>query len=160
MTHGESYSQNCDVMPRVKDEHKKIFANLPDMFGEYAWSDRQSTFLTTNRDSVIALMKESITRSKRVGVNYKHAILEINAKEMIPFLITVYNSATSQKDLDLLTLFLELMKNNEYEPFITSGSYRKLYSDESGYMSFLNYNKANEELIIKRVTDFYNANKK
>jgi len=106
------------------------------------------------------LMKESITRSKRVGVNYKHAILEINAKEMIPFLTTVYNGGTAQKDLDLLTLFLELMKNNEYEPFITSGSYRKLYSDDAGYMSYLNYNKANEELIIKRATEFYNANKK
>jgi len=160
MIHGESYSQNCDAMPPIKDEHKKIFAFLPDMFDEYAWSDRQSTFLTSNRDSVIAFIKESIKRSKRVGVNYKHAILEINAREMIPFLITTYTSGTTRKDLDLLTLFMLLMKNDEYDPFISSGSYRKLYSEESDYMSYLNYTKGNEQLIIKRVTDFYNANKK
>jgi len=105
-------------------------------------------------------MEGSITRSKRIGVNFKHAMLEINAKEMIPFLITTYKSNKTIKDLDILTLFLEMMKENEYEPFITSGSYRKLYSDESSYESYLNYNKANEDLIIKRIMDFYNGTKK
>jgi hypothetical protein len=158
MIHGESYSQNCDAMPPIQDEHKKIFANIPDMFEEYAWSDRQATFLKSNRDSVIALMKESITRSKRVGLNFKHAIIEINATEMIPFLIKTHKEI--KKDLDLLTLMLLLMKENEYDPFIASGSYRKLYGEEAGYMSYLNYNKANEELIIKRAAAFYNENKK
>ncbi|MDP4263277.1 MAG: hypothetical protein Q8941_12185 [Bacteroidota bacterium] len=160
MIHAESYSQNCDYMPPQPNEQIKIFAYIPDAFNEFQWSDRQLTFLATNRDSVIALMEGSITRSKRVGVNFKHAILEINAKEMIPFLITIYKGNKTMRDLDILTLFLQMMKENEYGPFIVSGSYRKLYSDESSYRSYLNYNQANEDLIIKRAMDFYNATKK
>lgn len=158
MIHAESFSQNCDAMPPIQNEQKKIFAYIPDAFDEYAWSDRQSAFLKKNRDSVIALIKESVTRSKRVGVNFKHAIVEINAKEMIPFLIAMYNG--TKKDLDILTVLMELMKDNEYAPFLQSPSYKKLYSDDSDYMSYLVYNKGNEELIIKRATDFYNAGNK
>jgi hypothetical protein len=160
MIHAESFSQNCAYIPPPKNEQTKIFAYLPDAFDEYQWSDRQATFLATNRDSIISLMEGSITRSKRIGVNFKHAILEINAKEMIPFLVRTYKGNTIMKDLDILTIFLQMMKENEYDPFITSGSYRKLYSDDSSYQSYLNYNKANEDLIIKRVMDFYNATKK
>jgi len=158
MIHAESYSQNCDAMPPIQEEHKKVFAFLPDAFDEYAWSDRQSAFLKKNRDSVMALIKESAARSKRIGVNFKHAIVEINAKEMIPFLIAAFND--NKKDLDILTVLLQLMKDNEYEPFLQSASYKKLYSDESNYMSYLNFNKGNEDLIIKRAMDFYNAGNK
>ncbi len=38
--------------------------------------------------------------------------------------------------------------------------YRKLYSEESDYMSYLNYNKGNEDLIIKKAMEFYNARNK
>lgn len=158
MIHGESYSQNCDAMPPIQEEHKKIFANLPEAFNEYAWSDRQSGFLKKNRDSVMSLMKESITRSKRVGVNFKHAMVEVNAIEMIPFIIDSYRLI--KKDLDLLTVLMILMKENEYEPFIVSGSHRKLYSEDASYDAFLNFSKGNEDLIIKRAMDFYNGSKK
>jgi hypothetical protein len=157
MIHAESYSQNCDAMPPIQNEQKKIFAYIADAFDEYEWSDRQTKFLTNNRDSVIAFMKESISRTKRVGVNFKQAILEINAREMIPFLIATYN--ITKKDHDILTIFLQLMKDNEYEAFLISGSYKKLYSEDSNYQAFLNFNAANESLIIKRATDFYNAGK-
>jgi hypothetical protein len=158
MIHGESYSQNCDPSIPIQDEHKKIFANLPEIFNEYSWSDRQAGWLKKNRDSVIALMKESITRSKRVGVNFKHAIVEVNAVEMIPFLIDSYRII--KKDFDILTVLMQLMKENEYEAFIASGSHRKLYSEESSYDAYLNFSKGNEDLIIKRATDFYNENRK
>jgi hypothetical protein len=158
MIHAESYSQNCGAMPPIQDEQKKIFANLPDAFNERSWSDRQSTFLKAHRDSVIGLMKESIDRTKRVGLNYKQAIIEVNALEMIPLLIITYNM--TKKDHDILTIFLLLMKENEYGPFISSGSYKKLYGNESNYATYLNYNQANADLIIKRATDFYNANKR
>ncbi len=68
MIHAESYSQNCDAMPPIQNEQKKIFAYLPDAFDEYDWSDRQTAFLQKNRDSIIALITESMTRSKRIGV--------------------------------------------------------------------------------------------
>jgi hypothetical protein len=157
MIHAESYSQNCDMMPLVEDEQKKIFGYLPDVFDEFAWSDRQTKFLHNNRDSVIALMKESITRTKKVGVNFKEAIIEINAKEMLPILVTTYN--VTKKDHDILTLLMLLMKDNKYEPFLTSMSYKKLYGDEDNYQSFLIYSKANEDLIIKRATEFYNGSR-
>jgi hypothetical protein len=160
MIHAESFSQNCDAMPPIKNEDKKIFAYIADAFDEHAWSERQTAFLSSNRDSVIEFMRESIGRTKRVGVNYKNAIVEINAKEMIPDLIAVYNAGTTIKDLDLLSLMMQLMKDNEYEPFLLSGSYKKMYAEDASYQSYLNYNKANADLIIKRAMEFYNAEKK
>jgi hypothetical protein len=160
MIHAESFSQNCDAMPPIKNEDKKIFAYIADAFEEHEWSERQTTFLSSNRDSVIEFMRESMGRTKRVGVNFKKAIIEINAKEMIPDLIAVYNAATAIKDLDLLSVMMQLMKDNEYEPFLLSGSYKKMYAEDASYQSYLNYNKANADLIIKRATEFYNAEKK
>lgn len=159
MIHAESYSQNCDAMPPIQDEHKKIFAQLPDAFGEYGWSDRQINFFKANKDSVIKFMEEIILKDNRVGVNFKEAIVEMNAKEMIPFLVQTYNA--TKKDHDILTVLLLLMKQNKYQPFMVSTSYKKLYGDEdASYESYLNFNTANEELIIKRATDFYNGLKK
>ncbi len=160
MIHAESYSQNCDAMPPVSNEDKKIFAYTPDAFEEFAWSERQTKFFGSNRDSVIEFMRESMERTKKVGLNFKDAIIEINAKEMIPDIIKAFRTNKAIKDLDLLTLLLLLMKENEYEPFLLSGSYRKLYAEDASYQSYLNYNKANEDLIIKRATDFYNADRK
>ncbi len=157
MIHGESFSQNCDAMPPIQEEHKKIFSYLPDAFTEFAWSDRQVSFFKDNKDSIIRLMKECISKNNRVGVNFKLAIMEMNAKEMIPFLIKTYN--TNKKDHDILTVLMLLMKENKYEPFVSSASYKKLYGTESNYQDYLVYNKANEVLILKRATDFYNENK-
>jgi hypothetical protein len=157
--HAETYSLNSDAESHETDEDKKIFAYLPDAFYHYAWSERQTKFLSGNRDSVIAFMKESMGRTKRAGVNFKQAMLEINAREMIPAIISTYR-AGKVKDLDLLTVLMHLMKDNEYEPFLLSGSYKKLYAEETSYKTYLNYSKGNEDLIIKRATEFYNANKK
>lgn len=155
MIHAESYSQNCDVMPPIQDEQKKIMGYLPDAFDEYAWSDRQRKFLQDNKDSVMALIKESVNRSGRIGLNYKEAIVEMNALQMIPFLITFYKK--DRKDHDILTVLLLLMKGVKYEPFAKSVTYTKLYGDNSSYTSFIQLNAANEELIFKRAMDLYNA---
>jgi hypothetical protein len=156
MIHPETYSQNCDVSLPVPDEEKKLFAELPEIFGEYSWSERQVKFFRANRDSVMQLMRESIERSHRVGTNYKKVIVLINGKEMIPFLIDTYNR--DKKDHDILTVLMLLMRDNSYEPFTGSLSYKKLYADkESTWKTYINFNTANEELIIKRATDFYNG---
>lgn len=157
MIHAEAYSQNCDVMPPIQDEHLKIFGHLPDAFDEYSWSDRQTDFLVANRDSVLALIKESVARSKRIGVNYKSTIVTVNGKELIPFLITTYKQ--DHKDYDILTVLMLLMEKNKYQPFVQSASYTKLYGPDSSYQAFLQFNKANEELIIKRALDFYKSGK-
>lgn len=153
MIHAESYSQNCDAMPPIQEEQLKVFGYLPDAFNEYSWSERQSNFLKSNRDTVMALIRESVSRSKRIGVNYKMAIVEINAREMIPFLIKAYKS--DKKDHDILTVLMLMMKNNEYKPFMASQSFRKLYGTEASYQAYLTFNKANEDLILNRASDFY-----
>lgn len=158
MIHPEAYSQICDANPPIQDEHKKIFGQLPDAFADYALSERQEKFLKDNSDLVAGYFKECIARNNRVGVNYKQVIVNINAVSMIPFLIQIYNK--QKKDHDILTMLLLLMKNNNYEEFLKSTGYKKLYGEESNYLSYLDLNTANVDLIIKRATDFYNGYKK
>ncbi|NIG55486.1 hypothetical protein [Chitinophaga sp. Cy-1792] len=158
MIHGENFSQNCDASPPVQDEQKKVFGQLPSAFGEFSWSDRQLKFFNDNQDSVLALIRESVNRSKRVGVNYKEAIVAMNAVEMIPFLEEVY--LKDKKDHDILTIFLLLMKENKYAPFLSSVSYKKLYGNDSDYGTYIDFNSANEALILQRVNDFYKNYKK
>ena len=155
MLHGDSYSQNCDGSLPVQDEHKKIFGQLPDVFGENSWSKRQLTFFRNNKDSVIQLLKENITSDGSIGLNYKHILVEVNAKELIPLIIETYNK--TKKDHDILTVLLLLMRDNEYPELLSSQTYKKLYTGEEQYKAFLVFNTANEELIIKRATDFYNG---
>lgn len=157
MLHAESYSQNCDAMPPIQDEQKKIFGYVPDAFDEFAWSERQEKFFKDNKDSVIALIKECVSKNNRIGVNFKQAIILMNAKEMIPLLVKTYNM--EKKDHDILTLLMLLMKENNYEPFMVSISHKKLYGEDSNYQGFLNFNKGNEDLIIKRAVGFYNGTK-
>jgi len=159
MIHGETFSQNCDAMPPIQDEDKKIFAYLPDALGEYSHSERQRNFLKVNADSVVALIKESITRTGYVGLNYKHTIVELNAVSLIPHLLDLYNK--TKKDRDILTVFNLLMRLNDYAKFMESASNKKMYeADESNYNAFINYNEANETLIIQRVSEFYQTVKK
>lgn len=156
MIYGEAFAQTCDVNLPVQNEEKKIFANLPELFSEQGWSDRQDSFFKDNKDSVLALITESVGRTKRFGLNYKHAIVDMNATSMIPFLISTYN--LQKKDHDILTVLILLMKNNKYPPFMGSVSYSKLYAGKDTYYNrALVFNEANEALIIQRATDFYNG---
>jgi hypothetical protein len=156
MIYGESFSQNCDGFFPVVDEEKKIFAKLPRLFLDNYWSKRQHDFFQDNKDSVIWLMTESIGRAKRVGLDYKHVIVDINATSMIPLLIATYN--LQKKDHDILTVLNLLMKKNQYPPFMSSATYAKLYANkESYYEGALVFNLANEDLIIQRATDLYNG---
>lgn len=158
MIHPEAYSQICDANPPIEDEHKKIFGQLPDAFADYALSERQEKFLKDNSELVAGYFKECIAKNNRVGVNYKQVIVNINAVSMIPFLIQTYNK--QKKDHDILTMLLLLMKNNNYEEFVQSTGYKKLYGEESNYLSHLTLNQANVDLIISRATNFYNGYKK
>ena len=156
MIHGETYFQNCDVFLPAFDEEKKIFAILPSLFSEENWSDRQEKFFRDNKDSVIGLIEESIGRAHYVGLNYKHAIVDMNATEMIPFLVDFYKQ--QRKDHDILTVLLLLMRNNKYAPFLSSQSYSKLYAKGvSRYEAYLAGNTANQDLILQRANDFYNG---
>lgn len=159
MLHGEVMTQNCDGMPAFVGEQSKIFAHVPSLFsGEESWSDRQTAFLAKNRSKVIALLRATIKSTHRVGLNLKHAVLQLDAYEMIPDLVAAYN--TTKKDNDILTLLMQLMVDGKDKTFLASESYKKLYADEdSSYKSFLNANSANKALIIQRATNFYKSRK-
>lgn len=45
----------------------------------------------------------------------------------------------------------------KYKEFMESQSYKKLYAPVVNYDTYLNFNVANEELIIKRATGFYHG---
>lgn len=156
MVHPETYSQICDPLPAHPDEANRIYATLPDTYGEFDWSERQVNFFKNNRAEVAQLIKEQPT----IKSNLKEAIVEMNATELIPYLIDLYKK--DKKDHYILTVLLQLMKNNNYPEFVNSSGYKKLYREpknEEDYMTafYLNYNKANEDLIIQRATNFYNG---
>lgn len=159
MIHAEDYSQMCDILPERTSEKDRIYGQLQEFFGEYSWSERQRTFFKVHRDSVEELMKAVIETSGRAGMNFLDVIVDINAIKMIPFLIDTYHKNNSNHYL--LTTLMLLMKNNHYPEFSQSSSYNKLYKrEEDSYSAFIVYNKANEDLIIKRATDFFNVSSK
>lgn len=136
MIHGEDFSQNCDMMPEILDEHKKVFAYFPGSFNdEAAWSERQRNFLKQNRSKVIELMKTTMMSKKRVGNNFKNAIMELNAVETIPTLVTIYSK--DKKDHDILTVLMLLMKENKFVGFLKTSTYKKLYGSEENWRSYV-----------------------
>lgn len=158
MIHAEESSQNCDISMPILDEQLKVFSQVPDLFDEQSWSQRQYDFFMSNRDSVLALIAESVGRSKRVGLNYKIVIEYVNGWELIPLLIQTYT--IESKDHDILTVLMLLMKKNDFQPFMTSSSYTKLYGPDNWHHSFIQANQANKNLIISRAEAFYHARKK
>lgn len=157
MIHPEMYAQNCAIFVPQTNEDQKIFGYLISWMNEETWSDRQLDFLQKNRDSVMAIIKESVTRSKRMGVNYKDALVEINAWEMIPFLISYYQE--NKKDKDVLTTLMLLMRKGNFSDFIKSKSFRNLYGLADNYESSITFNKANEALILQRSQNYFHSKK-
>lgn len=157
MIHPEMYAQNCAIFVPQTNEDQKIFGYLISWMNEETWSDRQLQFLTKNRDSVMSIIKESVDRSKRMGVNYKDALVEINAWEMIPFLVSYYKE--NKKDKDVLTTLMLLMKKGSYTDFTKSKSYKNLYGIADNYESSMAFNRANEELTIQRAQAYYRSKK-
>jgi hypothetical protein len=155
MIHPESFSQNCDAMPPVLDEQKKIFAFLPDAYDELSLSDRQMKFLNSNKDSVLSWIKQVATEKNRVGVNFKEVIVAIGSKSIVPFLVDFYKK--TKKDHDILTTLILLMENAKYKPHMNSQMHQKLFEDSGQWPRYINLNNANADLILKRAMDFYNA---
>ncbi len=159
MLHGEVASQNCDGMPWIVGEEHKIFARTPGFFGdEELWSDRQNAFLQNHRGEVVRLLRTTILKQGRVGANLKVALTTVHANELIPDLVKLYNK--DHKDQDLLTVFMLLMKDGGFKPFLASATYRKLYGPDSNYQSFIEANPANQKLMVERVTAFYQTRKR
>ncbi|MCW5937504.1 MAG: hypothetical protein KIT11_09385 [Fimbriimonadaceae bacterium] len=159
MLHGEYFSQNCDAMPPIQDEDKKIFPFPPAAFGDEAtWSQRQLDFMAKNRAKVVSLLRETIRARQRVGVNFKAAIDYLNAWELIPDLIAEYRR--DRKDHDILTLLMLQMRKAEYEPFFYCEAYLALYGDDSGYQAFMPHTVPTEQEILRLARGFYESKKR
>lgn len=156
MIHPEWYRQICSSMPIILYEDKKIFAQLPNPFAEHGWSEQQSKFFIYHRDSVVVFLRDCVAKGLRVGVNFKHVIVNVNAKELIPIVISTYK--LQKKDHDILTVLMLLMRNSGYKPFVASSLYKSLYADEhASYKSSVDWTFENEALIIKLSNNFYNG---
>jgi len=154
MIHGEEMDQNCDPMPAIVGEEKLIFGELPGNF-DYtaAWSERQIAFLKHNRKAVISMIRKEMHKHSHVGLNLKHAIVEIDAYELIPDLVAAFDR--NKKDLDVLTTLFLLMKDGKYKPFLESATYEKCYGPKADYKSCVDGNTANQKLTIQRAEAYY-----
>lgn len=159
MLHGEDFAQNCDMMPQIMDEHKKIFAYFPNAFDhDLVWSERQRAYLDGNRSKVIGMLRETIGARRRVGVNLKQAILHLKANSLIPDVISVYKK--DRKDRDILTLLALLMEEGKDQAFFTSSIRKKLYGSMASYQASIPVTRAAEDEIMARATAYYKSHTK
>lgn len=159
MIHAEDSSQNCDVMPGIVHEERRIFAFTPAPFDDQAvWSKRQTAFLANNRARVIGLMRETIRAKGRVGSNFKRAILELNAVELIPHLVGVYNR--TRADHDILTVVMILMKDGKYQPFLASSIHKRLFGENTSFQASLPASPANQRFVTDQAMRFYKSSRK
>ncbi|CVK16697.1 hypothetical protein Ga0061079_10987 [Apibacter mensalis] len=155
MIYPEIIPSNVNTDSTIIHEENKIFGMLPSSNNYPKWSVRQKKFLNQYRKNIQEFIQESSSKNQYMGLNFKKALLEINAIESIPFLINFYNS-TDKNDKDLLTVLMLLVKNGKYYPFIRSNVYRQLYNDNENIQEFyIDYSDKNEEYILKTAHNFY-----
>lgn len=158
MIHGEDSSQNCDVMSGIEREERKIFAFTPAPFDDQAvWSKRQRSFLVKNRARVIGLMRDTIRSKGRVGSNFKHAILELKAVELIPDLVGVYNR--TRTDHDILTVLMTLMIEGKHRPFLASSVHKRLFGENVSFGASLPASPANQRFVTDQAMRFYKSSR-
>jgi hypothetical protein len=159
MINPESFYQICSVFGPNGKEKKPLPAYLAALSGSRRWSERQTKFFINNKDTVIQLMTACLQAGSNIGPNFKHVIVDINAKAMIPFVLKAYEK--NESDLNLLTVLMLLMKDNKYRPFINSALYKNLYDYENGdYRMYIDLDAASEKLITTLATQFYNEQHK
>ena len=158
MIYPEIFSQACAERMFVYNPQNKIFGQLLFVYGGVFWSDRQIAFMKRNKEKVLGLIQNLAAKTHEIGLNYKSAILEIDAWESIPFLIDFYRS--NPKDKDILTTLLLLLKKARNSDFEQSKIYVKLYGLETNYDSWINFSEANEQYIIETATAYHNKQQK
>ena len=156
LTYAESFNQVCDIKTPIENEEKKILPFIAEAYEDYTLSTRQVDALKAKKTDVVNLLMAGAAKEKRIGVNYKAMLLAIGATNAIPQLINFYK-ASVKKDTDILTVLNTLMYDAKYTPFMQSTTYQKLYADNTMPESerFIDFNKANEALILTRAQEFY-----
>ena len=157
MIYPEIYSQACAERMFVFDPQNKIFGHLLFVYNGVFWSERQLHFMKKNKKRVIDLIINQATKDHILGLNYKTALIEINAWESIPFLVSFYQK--NPKDKDILTTLLQLLKTSNFGAFEQSKIYNKLYGENTHSDSWVNFSRANEEYIIESAQALYKKRK-
>jgi hypothetical protein len=156
MIHAEDSDQNCDASPGILNEERKIFAYVPSAWDDVAtWSKRETAFLKENRTVVIGLMRDTIRRQQRVGANFKDAIEELGAWELIPDMAAVYRA--DRRDHDILTVMMILMKNAKYQPFTSTHMCQRLFGDKALFGESIPASPVNQKFILDHAEAFYRS---
>lgn len=158
----EAYYQVCAVVEYKINDYQTIEPFLERSNRGVGTSQRQREILETHRDSTLLLMDQCIRQSELVSGKIKEFIVNMEAFELIPTLITTLENQTEVKDNYILTTFCLLMKD-EYEPFIQSDIFPRLYPTDSTGRYFhrpdeqekIRFNKRNHDLIVGFALGFY-----
>jgi hypothetical protein len=152
----EEFSQNCNPNFHVyqKQFNKRLYGWISGP-NEYQLSSRQIDFLKQNKRIIIEYIKNDVDYFKSMPVSYKNILVEIDATDLIPWMINVFENYTMRKDGQLLTVFFQLMRNNEYAPFTSSKSFYKLYGFNDDRIDYIEFNNANINLTVERAMGLY-----
>ena len=123
-------------------------------------SDRQLMCLKTIRNYVMNSIKVDAELKGYLPLNYKSVIIDLNAVEMIPWLVDFFKRKTKEKDGDILTIFFNLMVVNKYPPFMKSISYQWLFVPSDRRPNSIIFNSANAKLTIERAMGLYSLKQK
>lgn len=157
----ESYHQSCSFFSNSKDILQKIPAFLKPQNDGLSMSKRQREAIVQFRDSSILLMKQCIEESNYIGDNFKSEIINLHAFELIPTILKTIEKQKEIKDPYILTMLCLLMKF-DFQPFIESEIYNKLYSKNSNgyyksYTAFIPFTTENYLKIIDFATSYYES---
>jgi hypothetical protein len=153
MIHPEVFSQACAERMFIFDPQRKIFGHLLFVYNGVFWSERQVGFMKRNKDRVIGWITDLTSENKELGLNYKSALVEVDAWESIPFLISFYKR--KPEDLDVLTTLMLMMSKDKSMDFQQSNVFKKLYGKDANYDSWIALTTANEKYILETAQQYY-----
>ena len=164
----EAFYQNCAVPMDINGtiyqlpeaSSKKLVARLPSDENENNLSERQRAFLDNERNAVLGFIKTESDKSGFMGNRFKSLVVEMNATELIPWMIEHFNKFTKKEDGYILTTLFLLLEKNNYKEFMSSLSYNCLYGEQSLSKGYIPFNSANIDLTCKRAMGLYNLKHK
>lgn len=127
--HPERYLQSCSIYSKELTYNTKIHSALPRKGEGFYMSERQFKALEANRDSVLLLFNRCFEHASALPDDYKYTICDLSGYECIPSLKQMIGRQET-KDTYILTVFMLLMKNDNYAPFLASDLYKKLYNED------------------------------
>lgn len=165
----EMFNQNCDPIEEIDEENywdhnAQSKAIKPELrvygyistYDDFSLSDRQVEKLKRNRSQIIQYIKQNVEGKTKIPCNYKNIIIQTNAIESIPWLISFFNNNSHKRDKEILTVLCSIMYQNNYKPFMESKTCAKLYLGLKR-TDYIEFNSANIKLTFERAMAFYNS---